>query len=368
MAEQVIRTDIFDYEAAFLAYKDSNNDHEKLSLFNHTFLKLLEDQGLFCREDQTTLVGDIGCGDGGATVHYLKNIQFKGGLDVRVTDKQPEFAGSDTSSDQNKNSKACLAEEILSNAKQSQIIPLKNYQVRYGDILADDVAQLLYTNEEMKASMNRFDLVYLSHILYYARYNHQNGRYGVTHVVDSVATDLLSENGVAILFHSGLRFSKYAYFRIAYFTRGVIQNVDPTDEEIKRLSTDCAIRDACNELGLTCFEIPYKFDLCFSKDIRKYSDIYKDPSRYHELRGNPSAIKDLRVIIFMSHRSPEDLYADKSPRGLNNLVDRIVDAVENNGCVDLFSFMQIILSRKASAEFKQKIERAVKECQNQLCS
>ncbi|RDD36787.1 hypothetical protein TrispH2_011261 [Trichoplax sp. H2] len=366
MEEHAIRTDIFQYDKAFLAYKSCNNDHERLSRLNHTFLKQLQDLGLFYRQDQVTLVGDIGCGDGEATITYLNNIEFKGGLDIRAMDKLAQFAGTHQSSVKNATSEGekGLANETFSKAKQSQVIPLKNYQVNFGDMLEVDVAHLLYTDEEIKESMNRFNLVYLSHSVYYARDQHKNGRYGVTNLLDSVATDLLADDGVAILFHAGLEFDTFT--SIGYYTRSLIQNIVPTEEEYNRLSATHVISNSSRELGLTYFEIPYKFELYFSKDCKKYADVFKDPSRYHELQNDPAALQDLYKIIFIAHRSPDDLYTDHSSRGLNNLVDKVLDCIKRNGSIIVSASMQVILSRKASDEFKQKIETAVKECQNKF--
>ncbi|EDV20139.1 uncharacterized protein TRIADDRAFT_61334 [Trichoplax adhaerens] len=369
MEGQTIRTDIFEYDKAFLGYKSRNNDHQLLSLLNHSFLKELESDGLFRREDQPTIVGDIGCGDADAIIRYLQNVEFKGGLDIRAIDKHPVFAGIDQSTDEKGNSKKekGLAEENFSKVEQAQTIPLKSFQVKYGDILQDDVVQLLLRDEEMKTSMNRFNLVFMSHAVYYARGQHKNGRYGVTNLVDSVASNLLSDDGVAILFHTSLSPVPHSYLARAYYTRGVIENETPTEEEYKSLSVDYIIRSSCNELGLTYFEIPYTFKLFQSKEYKKYSDIYKDPSRYHELQGNAIALQGLYATIFIGHRSPDNMHADQSPRGLNHVVDKVIDAIDNNDGFEVVSCMQIILSRKASDEFKQKIEKAVKICQNKLC-
>ena len=93
MPEIIVRTDIFDYGPAFRAYKDGTTDKRKGLLCNHHFLKSLQDQGFFSDPNRTTVVADIGCGEGDTIIKYLKDIQFKGGLDIRALDADPKLVG-----------------------------------------------------------------------------------------------------------------------------------------------------------------------------------------------------------------------------------------------------------------------------------
>lgn len=371
MEESVVRTDIFDYAKAFEAYRDKTQDELNGLTINHNLLKSLQDQGLFCSGDRLTLVADIGCGEGDTIINCLKNLNFKGGLDIRAIDSNPMFIADETCShnhDVATHEKLPVARNFLK-AKEFQIIPLKNYRLKYGDMVQSNLAPLLYSEEEMQQSRNRFDIVYFSHSMYYANQKLKNGKLAVTSLLDQVFNDLLSDNGMAILIHNNVisnsGMSIYAY------SKYMINNLDPSFEERKGISADCLIQGSCNELGLTYYEIPFKSDVCYSQQFLKHRSIFKDINRFHEIRDNNEAIQDLYRLMFAHHRPIEEDYTD--PRGWPTEVDLIADLVEKQGCTNMFSSIHVVLGRKASPEFKRKVEIAVtyaldKRHPNILCS
>ena len=366
MEKKSIITDVFQYDVTFRAYKETVNESESGWKLNHTFLKSLQDQGLFNRHNPTYLIGDIGCGEGDAIVTYLQDIDFKAGLDIRAMDNNSDFIGDSTLDHDNHSHRMSPAEKNFSEAKQSQIIPLKNYRLLYGDLKESDIPQVMCKGDEIQQSINPYDLVYLSHTMYYIRQQHKSGRYGITYVLDSITTHLLSNNGIAILLHVCLRPDSYT--AVGYFTRSMTQDLIPTEEEYQKHSVDALVRSSCNELGVICYDIPYSCGLHFSENLKKYREVFKDPSRYDELLDNHDALQDFYRILFVAHRSVDDLYADKSARGLNHLVDNVINLVEKHGCVKLNCCMQVILGRQASKELKEKVKVAVHACQNQLHS
>ena len=299
MNECIVRTDIFDYGPTYQAYRDGSDDEKNAIFHNHLFLKSLQDQGFFSNGNQLTLVADIGCGEGDTIINYLKGIQFEGGIDIRAFDANPEYVGQ--SNDSGDDSSITTIDEnapVVRNfsiAKQSQIIPLRNYQIKCGNMTQSDLTSLLYTKQELKQSKNRFDLVYISHALYYAR--RELGAVGITKVLDNVFTNLLSENGIAILFHSSIKPDTVG--AICAYHLSLIQDIVPTDEENKMIATDRLISSSCDELGLTYFKIPYKSGLYFSNNFKDYIDIFKNINRYHEIRNNNQALQDLYRLIFV---------------------------------------------------------------------
>ena len=359
------RTDIFQYDLTFRAYKETVDESENGWPINHTFLKLLQDQGLFNRSHPLYLIGDIACGDGSAIINCLKDIDFKAGIEIRTMDKNPDFIGNCFSTDNNKCPNYIPAvEKNFAKAKQSQVIPLKSYRLLYGDVTKSNITQVMCNQHKVEQSTNLFDLVYVNYAIHYAYTQHQNGRLAITYVIDSIVTDLLSNSGILIIHNTCLK--PDSYMSIADYIRGITQDLIPSEEDYQRYSGDALVERSCNELGLTYFEIPYTMNLYFSKDLKKYANVYKDPSRYHELLDNHEALQDLYRIIFISHRAPDDLYADKSPRGLNTLVDNVIYLVEKYGSVRLICCMQIILGRQASDELKHKVQIAVQVCQQKL--
>ncbi|EDV20191.1 uncharacterized protein TRIADDRAFT_61330 [Trichoplax adhaerens] len=359
-----IKTDVYEYDKAFRAYKNLSNEKRNGSIVNHTFLNKLQNQGLLNDDKRVTLVADIACGEGDTIIRYLKGIKFKSGLDIRGLDNNFNFIGSGVSLNQNilHDEKVPPIYHNLSNAYRDQTIPLKNFQITFGDLLKSDVAQLLYTKEEITQSMNRFRLVYLIHGIYYLSFPHKNGRFGVTNLVDSIVTDLLTDDGIALLFHSSLKVN--GNVALSYFIRNHIKNFIPTDEEYRMLSADSLIRYSCHRLGINCYDIPYTSAIRFSNNFKMYVDIFRNPSRYHELHDNTEALQDLQMILFLGHRSPNDLFMDRSPRGLQNLLDILVEKLDEEGNLKIYSCMQIILSKKASSEMRQKVEKVAEECRN----
>ena len=153
---------------------------------------------------------------------------------------------------------------------------------------------------------------------------------------------------------------------VCYFSRGMTQNVILSEEEYQTHSADALVRKSCNELGLTCYDIKYRYGSYFSKNLIKYRDVFKDPNRYHELLDNHDALQDFYRILFIAHRPLENAIANKSPRGWNQLVDNVIDLVEKYGYVPLLPCMQVVLGRQASPELKRKVEVAVDACRNKF--
>ena len=356
--ENVIRTDIFDYAKAFRAYRDKTEDEKNGLAIHHHLLKSLQDQGLLCADDRPALVADIGCGEGDTIINCLKNLNFKAGIDIRAIDSNPRFIDDQTCWHDNGvvTHQTSPVARNFSKAKELQIIPLRNYRLKHGDMVQSNLASLLCTKEEMQQCRNRFDIVYFSHSMYYANQMVKNGQFGVTSLLDQVFNDLLSDNGMAILIHNNVisnsGMSIYAY------SKYLIPNLNPSTEERQGISVDCLIQNSCRELGLTYFEIPFKSAVYYSQQFLKYVDIFKDVNRFRELKDNEDAIQDLYRLMFSHHRPIDEDYDD--PRGWKTEVDLIADIVKKQGCTNMYSSIHVVLGRNTSPEFKRKVETAVK--------
>ena len=348
MAEITIRTDIYEYDKGFQAYKNGTTDEKNTLSANYCFLKSLQDQGFFSNADQPTVVGAMGCGKGDSIIKFLKDIQFKAGLDIRALDASPDIS-SDGSGTVDENAPVF---RNLADAQKSQIIPLKSYRIKRGEMVQSDLSSLLFTEQERQQSKNRFDLAYFAHSLYFAP---------LSKILDKVFTDLISDNGIAILFHTNLKPDSNG--SLSMHSLGMIADIVPTDEECKTLSMDRLVPASCQELGLTYFEIPYKSGLYFSSNFKNYVDIFKDINRYHEIRNNNEAIQDLYRLNFLCHRSLAEASADSSTRGWAHYVDFAADVIDKHGCINIFTTMYIILGQNVTPEVKQKVEAAVKHTQ-----
>ena len=81
--------------------------------------------------------------------------------------------------------------------------------------------------------------------------SHQNGRFAITYVVDSVVTDLLSNSGILIIVNSCL--TPDCYVSIANFKRGNTQNVIPSEEDRQPYSSDIVVDRSCKEIRFNLF-------------------------------------------------------------------------------------------------------------------
>lgn len=365
-----IRTDIFEYDKAYSAFKMSTTQNSNGALLSQTLLNKLKDAGYICNDDKPVIIADICCGAGDTIITFLENVNTQGGFEIRGVDANPEYTGYHGTEmvgpaiyNQLSSDKRGIADINYSKAKESQIIPLKNYQVRHADVLKADLSNVLRTQAEIDNNEAPFRLVYFSHCVYYFIGIDDNIREHFVNLIDKICSELLAEDGIIILLHGSFQPNSFASME-SKFSFNKLKDVIPTPEEYNELSPDCIIKNACNKLGLSCFEIPHTSPVNFSKYLPEYADVMKDPSRYDELLSNEEAYQDFYRMLFAAHRSPEDLYQDKSSSGLANLVDKTVSIVKADGSILSHANMQVVPSRKASNEFKQKLEAIVKDIVN----
>ena len=370
--DKKIRTDIFEYNKAFYYFKSAIYQFPKAPFLMQTLFNQLIDAGYLRNGDHPVVVADMCCGAGETVITYLQNVAFQSGLEIRAVDANPEFTGyqgtqmvgpDDMYQPLTSSQVRGVADINLSSAKQSQTIPLKNYQVRHADVLKADLTQALLTKDEIQDNKSPFQLVFLSHCVYYFIGACNDGRQQFVHLLHKISSDYLAQDGIIVLLHRILEPNGYGVIE-SKFCHKQLQDINLTEDEYNKYSPDAVIRNACQVLGLDCYETYHPSPLHFSQHLSEYADIFKDPSRYNELINNDDALQDLYSMLFLAHRSPDELYQDKSTYGLASLVDTNVNIVKSIGYMKGRVSVQIIPSKKASDVFKHKLKTIVDDINN----
>ena len=119
-------------------------------------------------------------------IKYLKDVRFAPGFIVRATDYLPEYADIERGE----------ALQTLAAAQVHGTIKLASFSVQAGNAFSGNLLGLLSGPQDGAKMRNAFRIVYASHVLY-----HANSPSEVPRLIADVATNILSPNGVCILFH-----------------------------------------------------------------------------------------------------------------------------------------------------------------------
>jgi hypothetical protein len=102
-------------------------------------------------------------------------------------------------------------------------------------------------------------------------------------------------------------------------------------------------------------------DLRFAVPDEKIRSYFRHPQRYEELcKLHPVAAEDLKRLMFITQRAPNEFAADRSPTGLSAYLDEVGDVLKKNaGILKLAESMQIVYRPGAPAAFGQRIAAAL---------
>ncbi|EDV21964.1 uncharacterized protein TRIADDRAFT_59485 [Trichoplax adhaerens] len=369
MEKTTIKTHVFEYNRAFSAYKNASNEIEIEARLHQALINGLKEKGLVnCHQDDPIRIADICCGAGDRIVKYLRNIQFQSGIDLIAVDSNPDYTGlTDNDSVDHKqdceklNSTNGIAGDNLYKAMQAKIIPLNNYRVLHADVMKCDITRLLLGSQTGDHCVKDFKLVYLLQCGYYfISSHHDQARF--KELLDKICSDLLSSDGIAVLSHSCLE--PNTHVSLFNYATGKTKSLIPTPKECLDLSVHTSVTNLCDNLGLSCFDIPYTAYLQLSPQVHEYKEIFKDPKRYCELDNKPDALTDFYTFLFIYDRSLDDLYCDKSSRGLSAMIDNTFDIIDSNNRIPIPGVLQVILNRAASVDDKTHVDELVQELAN----
>ncbi|EDV24382.1 uncharacterized protein TRIADDRAFT_56139 [Trichoplax adhaerens] len=363
----------FNYDQSYSAFERQSNDSQLTSHGLETFLKALRQRSIIFNGNQPVKVSEIACGPAVRTVNYFKNMDFSPGFDIRATDFNEKFTGkngfdydSSTCSeeklaavvDDSSNEEVGLIVKTFFDAIKNRVLPLKSFSVKRGNAFDDNLLELLAKNGlSIETERNTFSLVIASHCLYYVL-NEKVPEVSFQKFFNSLTSDLLAKNGIAILCHSMLKPKSHIALETKYDFHK-IKNVCPTPEEYQKYSIDAVIERHCQINDLPYYKMEVNTSVCYTDAFFNQQDIFKDIHRYNEL--DDDALDNLLRLLFIARRSAMDLYQDQSCFGLNSLVDEVVSIAKEDRCLRDYDRIYLVLSQHATQEFRDQIKSLVED-------
>jgi hypothetical protein len=214
---------------------------------------------------------------------------------------------------------------------------------------------LLSRPEDRAKMQNAFRIVYASHVLY-----HADSPSKVPHLIADVASNLLSGEGVCILFHIANMAGTFQDFRARFGSEaGGTANSDTGSVTIDDPPAQIQAACAAKSLPLWTSEFVARLRFGFLADDEWRA--FKDPRTYDALaEANPAAYEDLKRLYFIVQRAPAEFAADHSAAGLHTFVDEIRRVIEaNHGVLPLAERMQVFIRADSAPLLRELIPEAI---------
>jgi hypothetical protein len=340
-----ITLDRYVYEDIYPAFKAATDEKEITATINCAFLNYFAERNLVLVGHNPVAVADIGCGPCDTLVKYLTGVIFPPGFILRATDYIPEYADAERGE----------ALRVLAKAQTSNIIKIAGFAVRAGNAFEGNLLDLLSSTRDGATMRNAFRIVFASHMMY-----HAEGASEVQRLVADVAGNLLSREGISILYHIANTAGTFQEFRARFgSSAGSATNSDTGAVTIDDPPTQ--ISAACAALQLPLFQTEFTTRLHFGSLGDDEWRAFKDPQTYDALAGsNPSAYEDLKRLYFVVQRVPLEFVADSSATGLRTFIDEIRAVIEaNRGLLPLAERLQVFCRADAAATLREVIPAAL---------
>lgn len=355
--DRSIATDKVLYEEIYPSFKKNTTSNDCVIPVVKDFISMIKDSKALFSEDKCLKVGDIGCGRGEMSVKYLTDSNYGPGFDIRATDYNEAFAG-------NNKDKEGIAYENLSGYKKSNVINLKDFNVKQGDAFCGNLIPLLSKNNE-ELPKNSFDILFLSHAIYHSYTDDK-----LTHLertdntIKHMANDLLSTNGICFMIHTDLEQNGITYYRAKYGEKCP----KPFDNTVTKSNFDASnsITNACSKNKIPCYEIKINGNLYYNKDIKSYAHQLQDAVKYKsQICENENSFDDYCNLSFMTLRCTDDMISDKSEFGMAAYVNEVIDNLKKNKKGNYYLVLNVtvhvILNPNCSDNFKRIIEESVEK-------
>jgi len=371
-------------EGYYDSFKARTDEKILTGMIQCLFNRALVRQGLVFHKDKSN-VFDMGSGPCDTSLlHYLssgfqtakivvkavdENAKYVGGIDL-VTGKRTTYLESDAYKNFQTAQKEFRARGIELDLRSCQ-----------GDAFnGQSVANVSIDNDITPSS---FDLAFLSHLFYHvAPKDGLSSEQRLDNALNDVARNVLKKEGVAVAYHvavGGIDDDySFQFFRDNFgsSSSNAARHSNTDAMDIKDPATK--IENSCAKQGITCSTLRFDTKLRFSKQLFDNSgkvkadvkDIFKNTARYKELLESPELYEDLKSIYFIVQRSADEMAADKSVTGLDNLMNKILDAIQNTSdkhghYLITHEKMQLITNPKRSAEMQGKIDAILQEIESQ---
>ncbi len=340
-----ITLDRYVYEDIYPAFKATTDEKKITAKINSSFLNSLAERGLVVIGNAPAPVADIGCGPCDTLIQYLTGVKFAPGFTLRATDFLPAYADAERGE----------ALQHLKDAQASGIIKVASFAARAGDAFAGKLLELLSGPHDGASMRNAFRVVFASHVIY-----HADGPEHVRRFIGDVANNLLSRDGICIMYHIANAPRTFQDFR-ARFGSEAGKNRDSDTRAVSIDDPPAQIAAACDAVGALIYQADFLTRLFFSQLRDAEWHAFKDPASYDALAdSNPAAYEDLKRLYFVVQRAPLEFAADHSPSGLGAYIDEARDAIERNqGMLPSSERMQVFSRADAAPHLAAAIPEAV---------
>jgi hypothetical protein len=339
-----ITIDTYRYEEIYPSFKAATDEKEKTARINAAFLNRLADDGVVLKGTDPIAIADIGSGPCDTLVKYLTGVKFDPGFKVRATDYSTEYT--------DERSGEALA--TLAAAKSAGTLKLVDFSARAGDAFAGHLLDLL-GSQASPARSHEFRIVFASHVLYHCETAGSTER-----LIEDVTQNVLCDDGICILYHLAKVPLSFQDFRARYGSNSAAAAHSNTpavaiDDPPAKVTEVCAAGD------IPCLRKDFTADLRFAIPEEKIWSYFRDPRKYEELcKLHPAAAEDLKRLMFVTQRAPNEFAADRSPTGLSAYLDEVGDVLKHNaGILKLAESMQVIYRPSVSADFVKRIGAAL---------
>lgn len=335
-----ITIDRYCYEEIYPSFKAATDEKEKTARINAALLNKLADARIVLTGSDPVAIADIGSGPCDTLVKYLTGVKFDPGFKVRATDYSAEYADERTGE----------ALATLAAAKSAGTLKLDDFSAHAGDAFAGHLLELLGSRNS-RARPGEFRIVYASHVLYHCEKPGSAER-----LIEDVTQNVLASDGVCILYHLAKVPLSFQDFRARYGSNSAAAAHSNTpavaiDDPPAKVAEVCAAR------GIPCLRLDFTADLRFARPDDRIWNYFRDPQRYEELSTlHSDAAEDLKRLMFVTQRAPNEFAADRSATGLSAYLDEIGNVLKrSDGILKLAESMQVIYRSDAPADFGKRI-------------
>jgi hypothetical protein len=340
-----ITLDRYVYEDIYPAFKATTDEKEITADLVRALLNGLASRELVLTGAAPAPVADIGCGPCDTLVKYLTGVSYSPGFIVRATDYLDKYANEERGE----------ALQILGAAQARQIIKLDSFAARAGDAFDGHIVELLSGRQNRLELRHAFRIVFASHVIY-----HAGSPAEVRRLFADIATDILSRDGICMLFHIANAPGTFQDFR-ARFGSEAGKQADSNTGAVTIDDPPAQIRAACEENRLPLYEMAFTAGLRFGMLGDEEWRAFKDPRLYDALAGsNPQAYEDLKRLYFIVQRAPIEFAADHSSKGLDSFIDEIRRVIEDHrGTFSWPERMQVFTRSDANPTLAEAIPEAL---------
>lgn len=339
-----ITIDTYRYEEIYPAFKAATDEKEKTARINAAFLNNLAAARIVMTGSDPIAIADIGSGPCDTLVKYLTGVKFDAGFKIRATDYSTAYADERTGE----------ALATLAAARSAGTLKLVDFSAHAGDAFAGNLLALLGP-QNSSAQPREFRIVFASHVLY-----HCESPGSAERLIDDVTQNLLADDGVCILYHLAKVPHSFQDFRARYGSN----SADVAHSNTPAVAIDdppAKVTEVCAARGIPCLGMNFTADLRFAIPDGKIWNSFRDPQRYKELCAlHPEAAEDLKRLMFVTQRAPNEFAVDHSPTGLSAYLDEIGDVLTRNaGILQLAETMQVVYRAGTPVDLGRPIAAAL---------